>query len=52
MIKKTRMIKRTYYLPTNLIEEITAHSNLTGLSTSDIIRISAKEYLKREARKI
>jgi hypothetical protein len=48
MLKKLNMIKRTYYLSRILIDKIEARSNLTGLSTADIVRLALAEYLKKD----
>ena len=47
MLRKTTMQKRTYYLPRILIEKLADYSNKAGLSTADIIRMGAKEYMRR-----
>ena len=50
MIKKANMIKRTYYLPKDLVERITERSNQMGLSSADIVRLAVKDYLKKSSK--
>ena len=45
MLGKQVMIKRTYYFPEDLCDRVKDYSNKTGLSISDIIRISVNTYL-------
>ncbi len=48
MLKKRNMVKRSYYFPISLVEELQKISEKTGLSVSDIIRLSVKDYIKKQ----
>ena len=52
MIINKRMVKRTHYFSTKMLDDLAEYARETGVSTADVIRMAIKEYLKREARKI
>ena len=52
MIINKRMVKRTHYFSTTMLDDLAEYARETGVSTADVIRMAIKEYLKREARKI
>ena len=51
-IEKEAMRKKTYYFPEDLDDNLQNYSNKTGLSMSDIVRISVADYLRRHPLKI
>jgi len=48
MLKKSSMVKRSYYLPLSLSQEVAKKAAESGLSASDIVRLALAEYLKRK----
>lgn len=41
------MVKRSYYLPILLSQEVAKRAGISGLSASDIVRLALAEYLKK-----
>jgi hypothetical protein len=45
-------VRRTYYFDKSMLQEIHEQAINKGVSDSDIVRMSIKEYVKKEKRKV
>ena len=45
MIEKQTMLKKTFYIPEDLMDRLQDYSNKTGQPMSSIVRVSILDYL-------
>lgn len=50
MIKNTSMVKQSHWFPRNMLQEIHEEAIKMGISDSDVVRMSIKEFIKRKNR--